>query len=242
MKFIYNLLLLSLFSCSLFSETLLDKFQEANVGDFVVFAHNKEVTLLRIAAMNDTSFVIEEITALEKSLPKEPNWQNWLDTNAPYNTAWIFSTFDRKTGRLLSTYSYTTAEWIEQDPQFAFMPTLLTLPFKKVPLKDRKKIGVAPYGDERDTRKFWVPQVFFDGKEVHPPIDVFEVKWPQDSTDLSGKIIDLYFPQKQDTAPALFYFPYWVEIRGKIGRVKIRVIDSGRNLTSSASLPSKPSS
>lgn len=56
---------------------------------------------------------------------------------------------------------------------------------------------------------------------------------------MSNKLIDLYLPKAG--SPGLSYFPYWLQIGGAVGKVQVRVIDSGFNLSSpQASLPWRP--
>lgn len=47
--------------------------------------------------------------------------------------------------------------------------------------------------------------------------------WPKDSSELSSRVIDLYF----DKENSLFIFPYWIEVGDEYNIVKIQTIDSG---------------
>ena len=118
----------------------------------------------------------------------------------------------------------------------SFLPTLFNLQLVPVPQDERKRIGVPPEAGEPDRRKFWTPKVVFEGQTYTPPCQVLRAEWPKDATELSGKVIYLYIPECQTTKPpcCLDYFPYWVEIVGNISKVKLRVINSGKGLTSPA--------
>ncbi len=229
-----------------FGITLLDEFSKAKEGDFAVFEQQKQITLFRIAKKTDKEMTIEEVTATAK--PADLNWQAWLTKGAPTHTSWTLSRFDLTTGTIESIYSYGTNEWIQTDSTgnatFTFLPTLFTLPLVAVAENDRKRIGPPPESDEHDRRKLWVPKAIFQGKAHLVPFYVFRVEWPKDVTELSGKAIYLYIPYSKENQSGKFenndclnYFPYWVEVVGKISKVKLRVIDSGKNLTSPATLP-----
>ena len=243
-------LLLSISACLLsipaFAITLLDEFSKAKEGDFAVFEQQKQITLFRIAKKTDKELIVEEVTATAK--PADLNWQAWLTQGAPMHTSWTLSRFDLATGAIQSIYSYGTNEWIQtdgaRDVTLTFLPTLFTLPLVVVLENDRKRIGPPPESGESDRRKLWVPKAIFQGKANLVPFYVFRVEWPKDVTELSGKVIYLYIPgsneskkNERQTDECLNYFPYWVEVVGKISKVKLRVIDSGKNLTSPAALP-----
>ena len=102
-------------------------------------------------------------------------------------------------------------------------------------MKETHRAAFSESG-EPDLRKLWTPKVIFNGKTYTPPFQVFRARWPKDTTELSDKIIELYIPkpEKQEPPECLDYFPYWVEIVGKISKVKLRVIDSGQGLPSPA--------
>src|SRR5581483_3638343 len=122
-------------------------FQEAKPGDYVVFYHDKEITLLRVGERSEKELVIEEITANEKAVSKEQNWQEWILEGAPNHTSWLISSFDIHNGKSLSTYSVAINEWTEPDQILSFLPTLLKLPMKEAPLDARKRIGPTPLSD-----------------------------------------------------------------------------------------------
>ena len=230
---------LSLFISQLFATTLLDKFKNSHEGDFAVFEQQKQITLFRIAKKTDQEMVVEEVTATAQ--PADSNWQEWLTDGAVTHTSWTLSRFNLSTGAIESIYSYGTNEWIQADgakeATFTFLPTLFTLPLVSVADKDRKRIGPPPEAGDQERRKLWVPKVIFQGKIETLPFHVFRVEWPKDVTELSGKTIYLYLPEDSKNSDCLDYFPYWVEVIGKVSKVKLRVIDSGKNLTSPAYLP-----
>jgi len=216
------------FSC--FGHTLSEAFTKAEVGDFVVFAEQKHLTLFRIAASTEDEIAIEEITIPASLIDLTAvSWKKWLEEEAPHYSSWTVTRFEKKSGTLISCLSKVNHEWIENKPLFVFLPTLFQLPLVPVPKDEQKRIGPAPMAGEIDRRKLWVPKVIVNGKELlpPPPFEVYRTKWPKDGGELSEKTIYLYFPVSKE---ALSYFPYWVEIVGIVGKVKLRVVDSGKGL------------
>lgn len=218
--------------------TLSDEFRRAEVGDYVVFLEQKHLTLFRIASKNDKEIGIEEITAQEQGInPQTANWQQWLQEGAPNHTSWTLSLLDLETGAMKASYSYTTNEWQANQTVASFLPTLLQLPLETVPLDLRKRIGPPPEKGEQEARKLWTPKVTFHHTAVpQVPFAVYRAEWPQDESDLRGKVVLLYFATGKATE-CLSYFPYWIEVVGLVGRVKLRVIDSGKGLESPQLLP-----
>lgn len=236
MKHVIFLVILLSFTCRLLGITLGDRFQEARAGDFVVYAHDKHVTLFHILAVNSEQIVIEEITAQERFANQVPleyknSWHGWVQKGAPEHRAWILSSFQRDTFQLISTYSFDTHEMIPTEDSFAFLPTLFTLSMEKVPTDQRKLIGVPPMPGEPDHRLIWNPRIAFEGEERKLPAVVYRVSVPKDVPDVGGKKLDLYFPEGNE---CLDYLPYWIEVTGGIVKVKLRAIDSGKNLRSPA--------
>ena len=237
MKHILFSILFLLSSLQGFALTLLEEFQKAETGDFAVFEQQKQITLFRIAEKTDKDLVIEEVAATTTTLdPKTINWQEWLSKGAPGHTSWILSRFSLKDSKLQSIFSYSANEWIETDAAFVFLPTLFNLPLMQVAQDEKKRIGPPPEAGEPDRRRLWSPKVVFNGQAYTPPCQVLRAVWPKDATELSGKVIYLYIPESQTVEHPhyLDYFPYWVEIAGSISKVKLRVIDSGKGLTSPA--------
>jgi len=119
-----------------------------------------------------------------------------------------------------------------------FLSKLLTLRMVKIPLNEMKKAGPKPPEGVPDNRHYWTPRVVYEGSTVHDvQFEAWRTKWPRDSNELSGKSIIVYLPKDDKRYPS--HFPYWLEIQGMLGKAKIRIIDSGRNLKSPRKSPSK---
>ena len=233
MNYLFLIILYVTATISLHAGTLGERFDAAEAGDFMVLAHDKHVTLFHILDKSHDRIVIEEITAQERFVPTGSSWQDWVQANAPHHSGWTISTFEKSASayRHLSTYSYDSHEWLSLDEQLSFLPTLFGLPLEKVALADRKRTGVPPMPGEIDRRLIWNPRIVFDGKEQKLPTDVYTITVPKDIPDIGSKKLDLYFPVGK---ACLNYFPYWIEVRGGIAKVKLHAIDSGTKLISPA--------
>lgn len=234
-------LLFSLFFCGSFvhGETaiyLRDNLKKSNPGDFIVTVQNKTYTLLRISDKSDQLLTIEEITIPMEKIAKRHSWKNWVANNAPGNTSWIIYSIDLTNGKMKENYSFTKKTWYKVSDADNYLSKLLNLRLIKIPLKDRKKIGIPPDGGGPDWRVVWQPQMVVDGKVI-PGVqfDAWRTHWPKDGSDLSGRTIEVYVPAENEKYPS--YFPYWLQISGMVGKAKMRIIDSGQNLVSPKQAP-----
>lgn len=220
----FLLLFCLFFHTACFADTLADRFLNAEAGDFAVIEQGKQMTVLYIAQKKDNALTIEEISAPYREVP---SWQKWLDDGALGYTSWTATTLDLSTGKVLSIFSRASGKWVKNESLFSFLPTLLKCTLTPVPQSEQKRIGPSPMAGEEERRKLWYPKIIVNGKEVANTCSVFQTKWPNDASELSNKTITLYIPQ---AAESLKYFPYWIQVSGKIGKVKLRVIDSGKGL------------
>lgn len=220
-------------STLLSGETLRDRLSQAEVGEFIVLAFDKRLVLADIVEKSGDVLTLEEISApLSIAVPPKGGWQAWIAEGAPQHTSWTRTRIDLATDAIESIYSLDTKEFLAKDTQ-NFLPTLLALPFQKVESSERKRVGPAPMPGELDLRRLWTPKIMFDGHEVKTSVDVMRVCWPKDGSELSGKVLDLYFPH----APALSFFPYWIEGWGPFSKFNVRVVDSGHLPLSQLSSP-----
>jgi len=233
MKTFFSCILLFI-SCSLCAQTVKDRFSKSVPGDFVVFVHDKYMTLLRIDECKNDVLVIEEITAPSSALKLiGGKWQKWLSDNAPENTSWTMTKISLKTCSVAYIYSFTNNKLYPQESAISFLPTLLAQTLVPISPESRKLSGPQPQEGEVDFRKAWNPKIIFDGKIVDGTVGAYSIVWPKDDTELSGKNVDLYFPENA----GLTYFPYWVELHGKFTKVKFFVVDSGKNLSTDKKVP-----
>lgn len=211
---------------------LRDNLKRAQQGDFLVSTQNKNYTVLLIRGKDGEQLYIEEITLPSSRLPKSPfSWRKWVEGGAPGHTCWLMYTVHLPTGIMQQTYSYTRNEWVTIPQSQNFFSTLLNLKLNKIDDSERKKVGPPPAADSRDRRRTWQPDLVVDGSVIKGvTFDAWRTRWPNDGTDLSGKVIEVYVPQDSDKYPA--YFPYWLQISGIVGNAKVRIVDSGSGLVS----------
>ncbi|MCC5832310.1 MAG: hypothetical protein JJU12_04630 [Chlamydiales bacterium] len=217
---------------ALFGEIRLkEKLAEANPGSFIVTEQSKNFTLLHIRDRSDCAIVIEEVTIPAARYARNPiPWRKWFESGAPGHTSWMISHVNLETGRFEQTYSFTYRGWISITNSDSFLTTLLNLPFCAVPEEKRRRVGVAPGHNKPDYRPIWNPFLTVEGQRLRIPFTVWRGRWPSDGSELAQKIIEIYLPceiSDSDLPDYPTYFPYWIEVDGKIGTARVRIIDSG---------------
>lgn len=209
---------------------LRDNLQRANPGDYLVVSANKTITLMHIFGKQGEFLTIEEIAIPESRKPQKISWREWVRNHAPGNTSWVMYDIDLKTGKMVRYYSFTKRGWFEIAEADNFLSKLLNLRLSKIPDKDRKKVGIKIFSGSEESR-FWQPNLVVEGKIMRGvKFDAWRTRWPKDNSDLSGKSIEVYLPQDNQSYPS--YFPYWLQINGVIGKARVRMIDSGSGLES----------
>lgn len=202
--------------------SLKEEVPKAQKGDYIVYGYKESLVLVRVKENTPPILTIEEISAPRSCI--ESNWQEWLKNNAPGHTSWTVSRINIKEDKVESVYSVDDKEYVNSNPAFQFLPTLFRLHLTPIEAIDRKLIGPPPAPGEPDFRKLWLPKIVYEGKEIHPQLLAYRVRWPKDDSELSDRLIDVYIPQNG----ALTYFPYWIEVFAGLGKAKIMAIDSGR--------------
>lgn len=216
---------------------LRDNLKLAQKGDYLVTAQGKMATLLHIFERSPHSLAIEEISIPIAQIPCSfKNWKQWMGLGAPGNTSWVLYLIELSSGHMLQCYSMTRSAWVKIPQADNFLSTLLNLRFSLVPDWQKKKAGPPPLVGVPDRRPAWQPRMFIEGQEIKGvPFNVWRAYWPKDNTILSEKTIEVYLPQDNSRYPS--YFPYWLQISGVVGKAQIHIIDSGHEMTSSASIP-----
>lgn len=210
---------------------LKDNLPQANPGDYIVTAQNKNYSILMIYNKTPSSITMEEVTVPDNKIPRKLSWKDWFQDGAPGNTAWIRYEIDTTTGTILNTFSFTRNSWCKMNQADQFLSTLLNLPLAQIPLKERKRVGQGDSFRAADNRPLWQPRMVVDGQPIdNVAFDAWRTRWPNDGTSLAGKTIEVYVPENNTLYPS--YFPYWLQISGMIGKAKIRIIDSGTDLRS----------
>ncbi len=227
---IFFLTLLMLSTTLLADLQLKGKLAEAHPSSYVVIEQNKTFTFFHIQERQDQRIILEEVSIPAASFSKKPMpWKSWFESGAPGHTSWIISQVNLETGQFEETFSFTHQGWIDMSSSNTFLTTLLNLRFREVDESDRRRVGLPPGHNKADHRPLWNPRLTVNGAVIpRASFHVYKARWPSDGSDLSRKTIEIYLPDAQPEGawfPA--YFPYWLEIEGKIGSARARVVDSG---------------
>lgn len=209
-----------------------DRLIHAGEGDYFVLKSGKMTSIIRVVSLEERILTLEEISAPANHLQKI-SWQDWIDRKAPGHTSWVLYEIDLNTDELIEAFSLSKGCFLQLNDTH-FLLTLLKSPLQSVPKEDRKKIGPPPQQGEIDIRADWQPPKIVNGKKASSPkFSVYQMKWPADHTELSGKVIQLYFEKSRE-----FFFPFWVEVLSDHLTLPLKVIDCGHDLCSLA--PSIP--
>jgi hypothetical protein len=221
---------------------LIDRLQRAQVGDYIVTAIDNNYTVLIVKEKFDHQMSIEEISIPAARLLNPrfrwAGWRKWVESGSPGNTSWVMYTIHLPSGKMREYYSYTQNTWIDMATVDNFLTKLLTLRMVRVPSKDLKRVGPPPFAGAEDKRKYWYPTMTYEGEILYNvAFEAWRTRWPRDCSEVSGKTITIYVPEEDKRYPS--YFPYWLEIKGMLGKAKIRMIDSGRELYSTRNPPQR---
>lgn len=204
---------------------------KARPGDYIVTSQSKNFTILLIRDKDEQNITIDEITLPSARKPNEKqfSWKTWVEGGAPGSSCWLMYRISLSTGSVHSVFSFTKNEWVSIPEAQNFLSTLLTLKLKLIPDAERKKVGPPPSSDSLDRRSIWQPPMIIEGTTIKGVLfDAWRTRWPNDSSELAGKIIEVYVPKENDKYPS--YFPFWLQINGIVGKAKVRIIDSGSGM------------
>ncbi len=222
------------------SLTIKDRLQKAENSSFIVVAIDKTYSLMNIREKRNDLLIIEEVmipAAKWKLYQKELHtWKNWIERDAPGNTSWVVYAIRLSTGKIESYYSYTKKSWCKLTKGNDFISNLISLNMAKIPKSEMKKVGPPPRDKIHDFIKTWRPKLIFEGRSIDGiEFEAWKARWPNDSSELAGKVVLVYFPVEEVNYPS--YFPYWLEVHGLLGKAKVRIVDSGKGLNSPRPLP-----
>lgn len=203
--------------------------QEATPGSYLVTFQNKNFTFIHIYDKNDRYLTLEEISIPASRIKGGMDWKQWFETGGMGHTSWIMSHLNLNTGHFEAAYSFTKRGWIDIKEADHYMSTLLNLTFYSISEDCRRKIGPPPGYGKQDERPVWHPRLVVDGillSDVN--FKGWKTRWPNDRSDLSKKKIEIYLPEKMEACTYPTFFPYWIEVEGKLASGRLRVIDSGQ--------------
>jgi hypothetical protein len=219
--------------------SLKKKFETARPGDFIVTHVSHHYSLLLVRAIDPSLLCLEEITVPEGQVDASKiNWSKWVQTQAPGHTSWVLYRIDLTENKLKDSYCFSKKQWLFHEESENLFSKMISLPLLKTPLEQRRRIGPPPLAGEVDQRALWIPPLIINGKKISKaPFDVWQAKWPNDASPLSGCIVDLYFHSSPSASP----FPFWIEVQSTHYSLKIRGVNSGSGLVSPMPLPTRSS-
>lgn len=230
---VYFFIILSVWCSTAFGGIYLkDNLQKAERGDFIVTSQNKTYTILHVYEKDKNKLTLEEVSLpAQRAKAIGGSWRTWIQSGAPGHTSWMMYTINLLNGSVEKCFSFSKNRWCDPSATENFLGKLLNLHLKLVPLKERKRVGILTTSPAFDRRRLWQPKLIVDGMII-PGIsfNAWRTRWPNDSSPLSGKKIEVYVPAENTPYPT--YFPYWLQIYGGIGKAQLRVIDSGKGLIS----------
>lgn len=210
--------------------SLKDKLSEAIPGSYLVLEQSKIFTFLHVYDKKGERLSLEEVTISgERFGQTRMSWRQWFESGAPGNTAWTLSQINLRTGKIEETYSFNHSGFVENGSD-TFMTTLLNLTFQEMAPSERRHIGLPPGYGKPDHRPLWNPRLVVGGVTIaHVPFQAWKARWPADGSEMARRIIEVYLPERISDSSIQYptYFPYWLEVEGKMGSAKIRVVDSG---------------
>lgn len=220
------------FSCLNAEKILHENLLKAEQGDFIVISQNKAYTLLTVQQKENSVLTLEEVTIPNNRIsPSFTDWRSWFESGAHGATCWVRYRLNINTHQITYGYSFLQKNWITLSQADNVLLKLIHLNFSKIPNGERKKAGAPPPPGLPDKRPIWQPRLIVNGSQIKGAhFTGWRTYWPQDASDLSGKVIEVYLPENEGLAPT--YFPYWLEVQGMLGSVKIRIIDSGKGIQS----------
>jgi hypothetical protein len=210
--------------------SLIEKFQYAEKGDYVVTLANKVYTFLHVFETAPHAYIIEEVSVpLHKvKLEKTFSWKEWFSLGAASHTSWVMYEVMMPSGDVRESFSFTHNGWLKIDPRENIFSTLLQLPFSRVSQEKRQRAGPAPLPGEMDRRSVWNPPLTVEGERIpKAAFAAWRSSWPSDGSEMSGRVVEIYLPRDKVRAPT--YFPYWMNIFAVAGKAKMRVVDAGRD-------------
>lgn len=225
-KFLFILFLFPLFlHCQEAALLLRDNLQNAVKGDYIVTLQNRNYTVLIVKDKQPNTITIEEVTVPDETKGGNTDWKKWVESSAPGHTCWVLYTIDISSGKMLKYYNFHYHSWYDMSEANVFLSKLLNLELTKLPVNKRKKVGASSGG------RLWQPPLVVEGKQIpFVPFDAYTTHWPADGSQLSDRTVIIYLPEESSKYPS--YFPYWLQINGAVGNAQVRIVDSGRQLTS----------
>lgn len=204
--------------------------QSAKPGDYFAVSFYNTDTFLWVEEVGSGYLVLHEISLPGSQKQKSKSWRLWAEEGGVGHTEWGRYTLDLSSKSLLGYYSLTKKMWLTLPESSQFLAKLLCLSFRPVPLEKRKKIGSKPlFG--ADERRLWQPKFSREGSYPEAvKTSLWQAVWPKDGGVLAGHRIEMYLAEEQtDVWPS--YFPIWLQVPDRVGKPKLRLLETGRGLS-----------
>lgn len=197
-----------------FALQLIEPLRTAKAGDYFLYGHKKNRTLVIVRSVSKKEILFDEIHAPLDA--KNFDVGEWLSKRAPGHTSWIEVCINSSTGAVKRAFCRLRCGILPKEDQ-QFTTTLLSLPFQKTPHEERRRCG-APQRDNPLPRHLWEPPTPLGLKKVvsRPYVS----HWPKDASELAGGRIEVYMV-KGSALPA------WIEVRKANLKEHIRLIAVG---------------
>lgn len=208
-------------------EVIKENIAQAHAGDWLVMSFNKNFSFYKVLDNNGYVLHLEETCIAVPTFRRMGlSWKDWASKGYPGGASKMIYRIDIPKGLIQSSSNQDFCT--PSTHGNAFLSTLINLRFKKVPETEKKRVGLPLFNSgPTDTRPIWQPKLVYNGHEIkNAAFDAFKARWPNDHSDLSGKLIEIYLPQEGQLYPS--YFPYFMQVSGMIGKAKMHIVDSGR--------------
>lgn len=201
-----------------FALQLIEPLRTAQAGDYFLYNHKKSSALVVVRHVSKKEILFDEIHAPADVFAdlQDLNVRTWLSDKAPGHTSWIEVRLDSASGAVKGAFCRLRAGRLPKEDQH-FTTTLLTLPFQKTPLEERRRCG-APQRDNPLPRHIWEPPTPQGLKKATST--PYLSHWPKDGSELAGGRIEVYMAK----GSAL---PSWIEVRRANLKEHIRLIATG---------------
>jgi hypothetical protein len=215
---LFSFLLFMLFAVSLEGrEVIKENIAKAGEGDWLAIALDRNFSFYRVLDNNGSILHLEEVCISARTFKRQCiSWRDWASRGYPGMAGRNVYRIDVLAGRLTNSTNN------------AFLSTLMNLDLKKIPEMERIRAGRPLFNSgPTDTRAIWQPKLVYNGQQVmNASFDAYKARWPQDHSEMAGKLIEVYLPKEGEPYPS--YFPYFMQVFGVIGKAKMHIVDSGR--------------
>lgn len=201
---------------------LRERIHAAQEGEFFVTAQGRFFTFFLVESFENNQLVIQEVTApLNCYKNVRGRYMDWLTQGAIGHLTWLRYTIDMNKGEMTQVYSFKHNGWLSTEQAGQILSQMLNLSFSEKSPYSGRYMG--------DAALSFQPPCIYEGRIVKDVmLKPYFATWPKDGSELSGKSMTVYFLEGSTKYPSCL--PYWIEVKGMVGKAHLRVIDSGKGL------------